>query len=120
MNPSIITLEASLPPCNVCVQALAGKVKAEVRSTLTQHGITKFVIKPVKRNYAFELATIPRKEQWVLKVKFAATSSRLPLGLTGLLLSGNLARSTPSSVSPFPQSVVLNARAMAEDSGKYS
>ena len=65
------------------MQALAGEVKAEVRAALTQHGISKFVIKPVKRKYAFELATIPRKEQWVLKVKFAASSARLPLGLTG-------------------------------------
>jgi hypothetical protein len=65
------------------MQALAGEMKAEVRATLTQHGITKFVIKPVKRKYAFELVTIPRKEQWVLKVKFAAASSHLPLGLTG-------------------------------------
>ena len=73
-----------------------------MRATLTQHGITKFVIKPVKRNYAFELATIPRREQWVLKVKFAATSSKLPLGLTGLLLSQRLAWSIPSSTSTQP------------------
>ena len=64
-------------------QALAANVKAEVRAALSHHGISKFVIKPVQRQYAFEMATIPRKKQWVLKVKYAATSPQLPLGLTG-------------------------------------
>ena len=91
------------------MQALAGKVKAEVRATLTQHSITKFVIKPVKRNYAFELATIPRREQWVLKVKFAATSSKLPLGLTGLLLCHTLVRPHCSVLWPVKTALLLRA-----------
>ena len=65
------------------MQGLASDVKAEVRAALAHHGISKFVIKPVQRQYAFEMATIPRKKQWVLKVKYAATSPQLPLGLTG-------------------------------------
>lgn len=68
------------------MQALAANVKAEVRAALAHHGISKFVIKPVQRQYAFELATIPRRKQWVLKVKYAATAPQLPLGLTGLSL----------------------------------
>ena len=69
------------------LQALATNVKAEVRAALSHHRISKFVIKPVQRDYAFELATIPRKKQWVLKVKYPATSPQLPLGLTGFGLT---------------------------------
>lgn len=68
----------------ICMQALAMNVKAEIRAALGHHRISKFVIKPVQRDYVFEMATIPRKKQWVLKVKYPATFPQLPLGLTGL------------------------------------
>lgn len=51
---------------------------------LTKHHVSaRTVIKPVKRSYAFELGSIPRKEQWVLKVKYPAADNQLPMGLTG-------------------------------------
>ena len=58
-------------------------MKKEVRHALAAGGVSKFVIKPVKRSYAFELASIPRQEQWVLKVNYPATYPQLKLGLTG-------------------------------------
>lgn len=67
------------------LQGLLSEAKAEIRSVLSQHGISNFVIKPVMRNYAFELASIPRGMQWVLKVKYPSTARTLPLGLTGNL-----------------------------------
>ena len=50
---------------------------------LKTHGIDNFVLKPVRRSYAFELAEVPRGEQWVLKVRYAASKPALPLGLSG-------------------------------------
>lgn len=55
-----------------------------MRQVLASNGIDKFVIKPVKRSYAFELDTVPAGEQWVLKVRYPASKPALPLGLTGL------------------------------------
>ena len=65
------------------LQALADGVKKEVRQALAAGSVSKFVIKPVKRGYAFELASIPRQDQWVLKVKYPANYPHLKLGLTG-------------------------------------
>lgn len=67
------------------VQSLLTDTKAEVRSVLSHHGISNFVIKPVKRDYAFEMACIPRGKQWVLKVRLPSTAPTLPLGLTGAI-----------------------------------
>ena len=64
-------------------QELAAELKAEVREVLKQHGVDNFVLKPVRRSYAFELAEIPRGEQWVLKVRYPASKPSLPLGLSG-------------------------------------
>ena len=50
---------------------------------LAEHGIDKFVIKPVRRNYAFELDSVPHGEQWVLKVRYSAAKPSLPNGLEG-------------------------------------
>lgn len=65
------------------LQELAAELKAEVREVLKSHGADVFVLKPVKRSYAFELAEIPRGEQWVLKARYAASKPALPLGLSG-------------------------------------
>lgn len=67
-------------------QEQAADLKAEVRGLLAEHGIDKYVIKPVRRNYAFELETVPHGEQWVLKVRYSAAKPSLPLGLEGALL----------------------------------
>ena len=64
-------------------QELAAELKAEAREVLRQHGVDNFVLKPVRRSYAFELAEIPRGEQWVLKVRYPASKPPLPLGLSG-------------------------------------
>jgi hypothetical protein len=66
-------------------QEQAADLKAEVRAVLAEHGIDKYVIKPVRRNYAFELETVPHGEQWVLKVRYSAAKPCLPLGLEGAL-----------------------------------
>ena len=52
---------------------------------LKKHGIDNFVLKPVRRSYAFELAEVQRGEQWVLKVRYAASKPALPFGLSGKL-----------------------------------
>jgi hypothetical protein len=62
---------------------VAAELKAEAREVLRQHGVDNFVLKPVRRSYAFELAEIPRGEQWVLKVRYPASKPALPLGLSG-------------------------------------
>ena len=67
------------------LQELAAELKAEVRDVLKKHGIDNFVLKPVRRSYAFELAEVPRGEQWVLKVRYPASKPALPLGLSGKL-----------------------------------
>ncbi len=64
-------------------QEQAAALKAEVRAVLAEHGIDKFVIKPVRRNYAFELDSVPHGEQWVLKVRYSAAKPSLPNGLEG-------------------------------------
>ena len=65
------------------LQELAAELKAEVREVLKQHGVDNFVLKPVRRSYAFELAEVPRGEQWALKVRYPASKPSLPLGLSG-------------------------------------
>ena len=65
------------------LQEMAAELKAEVREVLKQHGVDHFVLKPVRRSYAFELTEIPRGEQWVLKVRYPASKPSLPLGLSG-------------------------------------
>lgn len=68
------------------LQEQAAELKAEVRALLAEHGVDKYVIKPVRRNYAFELETVPHGEQWVLKVRYSAAKPSLPLGLEGTSL----------------------------------
>ena len=65
------------------MQELAAGLKAEVRELLKTHGVDNFVLKPVRRSYAFELGEVPRGEQWVLKARYAASKPTLPLGLSG-------------------------------------
>ena len=50
---------------------------------LSGHGITSFVVKPVKRSYAFEDPNIPHGVQWVLKVRCSGSAPTLPLGVSG-------------------------------------
>jgi len=71
--------ECTLPPA----QALAAELKAEVRAALAAHGVARFVIKPVRRSYAFERPGVPHGAQWVLKVKYGAAAPALPLDLAG-------------------------------------
>lgn len=57
------------------MRLLHGKLadlKDEVRSILTSRGVTKFTLVPVKRDYAFEVAGVPKGMQWVIKVKYSA------------------------------------------------
>lgn len=54
-----------------------------MRELLKTHGVDNFVLKPVRRSYAFELGEVPRGEQWVLKARYAASKPTLPLGLSG-------------------------------------
>ena len=65
------------------VQENSSELKQEVRQLLAAHGISQFTMKPVQRGYAFEDPGIPHGQHWMLKVKYPATGSRLPLGLTG-------------------------------------
>ena len=67
----------------VCTQELAAGLKGEVRALLGAHGVGSFVLKPVRRSYAFELDAVPRGEQWVLKARYPSVQPPLPLGLTG-------------------------------------
>ena len=60
-------------------------MKAELRELLSRHGITSFVVKPVKRSYAFEDPNIPHGLQWVLKVRCPGSAPTLPLGISGKL-----------------------------------
>ena len=66
------------------VQGQAADLKAELRELLSSHGITSFVVKPVKRSYAFEDPNIPHGQQWVLKVRCPGTAPTLPLGTAGV------------------------------------
>ena len=77
-------------------QALAAELKAEVRAALGKHGVARFVIKPVRRSYAFERPGVPHGQQWVLKVRYPASSPALPLELTGAAC----AHSKPYPCSP--------------------
>jgi len=54
-----------------------------VRAALAAHGVARFVIKPVRRSYAFERPGVPHGAQWVLKVKYGAAAPALPLDLAG-------------------------------------
>ena len=54
-----------------------------MRAALGKHGVARFVIKPVRRSYAFERPGVPHGQQWVLKVRYPASSPALPLELTG-------------------------------------
>ena len=67
----------------VRVQDLAMDLKGEVRELLAAKGITKFVIKPVKRRYAFDVPGVPHRDQWVLKVRYDAALPMLEMGLKG-------------------------------------
>ena len=67
------------------IQGLAADLKAELRELLSSHGITSFVVKPVKRSYAFEDSHIPHGLQWVLKVRCPGSAPTLPLGISGKL-----------------------------------
>lgn len=59
-------------------------MKAEVRAALAKHGVARFVIKPVRRSYAFERPGVPHGLQWVLKVRYPASAPALPLDLAGV------------------------------------
>lgn len=65
------------------IQENSSELKQEVRQLLAAHGISQFTMKPVQRGYAFEDPAIPHGQHWMLKVKYPATGSRLPLGLKG-------------------------------------
>ena len=69
------------------MQELAAELKVEVRELLASHGIASFVVKPVKRAYAFEVPQVPHGQQWLLKVRYPATGPMLPQGLTGIASS---------------------------------
>ena len=58
-------------------------VKAEVRKLMTDRGIDKYTMCPVKRNYAFENPAVRHGEQWVLKLRYPASHGTLPVGLKG-------------------------------------
>lgn len=59
-------------------------MKAEVRAALAKHGVARFVIKPMRRSYAFERPGVPHGLQWVLKVRYPASAPALPLDLAGV------------------------------------
>lgn len=65
------------------MQELAAELKAEVRELLASHGVASFVVKPVKRNYAFEHPRVQHGQQWLLKVRYPANGPVLPSGLSG-------------------------------------
>ena len=83
LRPVVCASERCILKGACLLQELAAELKAEVRGVLKQHGVDNFVLKPVRRSYAFELAEVPRGEQWVLKVRYAASKPALPLGLAG-------------------------------------
>ena len=70
-------------PAALWLQENSGDLKQEVRQLLAANGISQFTMKPVQRSYAFEDPNIPHGQQWVLKVKYPANGTRLPLGLKG-------------------------------------
>ena len=65
------------------LHAAFSEVKAEVREVLGNHGVSKMIMKPVKRTYAFEEKAVPHGHQWVLKVRFPQPSHSLPLQIDG-------------------------------------
>ncbi|KAK9841868.1 hypothetical protein WJX81_008187 [Elliptochloris bilobata] len=65
------------------LHALAAELKAEVRAALAKYGVARFVIKPVRRSYAFERPGVLHGQQWVLKVRYPASAPALPLDLSG-------------------------------------
>jgi len=65
------------------LQGLAGDLKRELKEVLAGYGISRTTISVVRRSYAFEEPGIPHGQQWVLKVKYAASQGQLPVGLTG-------------------------------------
>jgi len=57
------------PPTHTSpTQGRCADLKAELRALLLKHGVKSMRVVPVKRRYAFEDASIPHGEQWVLKV----------------------------------------------------
>lgn len=71
---------------NGCIRPL----KQELHEVLESHNVSKYGLMPVKRSYAFEDATIPHGEQWVLKLRYQVLNPEtgkaqgtLPLGLKG-------------------------------------
>jgi hypothetical protein len=66
-----------------CAQGAFTDVKAEIRQVLSDHGVTKMSMRPVRRSYAFEDRAVAPGEQWVLKVKYPGNQAALPAGLRG-------------------------------------
>ena len=65
------------------LHARCGALKTELRALLTERGVSSFRIAPVRREYAFENEAIPRRAQWVLKIRYDAALPMLPSNLTG-------------------------------------
>ena len=63
-------------------------MKAEIRQVLSDHGVTKMSMRPVRRSYAFEDRAVAPGEQWVLKVKYPGNQAALPAGLRGAADAG--------------------------------
>jgi len=75
------------PTCKLellkALQERCSGMKAELREVLHRHNVRSYRMVPVKRSYAFEQPEIPHGEQWVVKVRYPATESTLPVGLSG-------------------------------------
>ena len=80
-------------------------MKEEVRGLLTEAGVGKMSMRPVKRRYAFEDRAVAPGEQWVLKVKYPGNLPALPAGLTGAprALDPHLRGPRPESWCPSPK-----------------
>ena len=64
------------------LHARARDLKSELRERLSAHA-SEMAMKPVRRDYAFDDARVPRGRQWVLKVTCNAAPGAVPAGVVG-------------------------------------
>ncbi|KAM0946265.1 putative DNA-directed DNA polymerase [Dioscorea sansibarensis] len=80
---NIANSKASPSDFHTALQEMAAGLKSELTNRLLALNVSNFSMMPVKRNYAFERADIPRGEQYVLKINYPFKDPPLPTDLKG-------------------------------------